>query len=161
MRIRAAAATDAAAIVAIWNPVIRDPFITFTTIEKTEAGIAALIAERQAAGQTVIVAEADGVEGFATYGPFRAGPGYLRTMEHTILIAPEGRGRGVGRRLMAALEEHARAAGIHSLIGGISGANPAAIAFHAAAGFVEVGRIPDAGWKYGRYLDLVLMQKRF
>ncbi|WP_108663546.1 GNAT family N-acetyltransferase [Acuticoccus kandeliae] len=161
MTIRHATLTDAAAIAEIWNAAIREPHITFTTILKTTEGTGALIAERQAAGEPVFVAELDGkVVGFATYSTFRAGPGYQRTKEHSINLAPAGRGKGFGRALMGALEAHAAEAGVHSLIAGISGANPDGIAFHERLGFTLVGTIPEAGWKYGEYLDLVLMQKR-
>jgi L-amino acid N-acyltransferase len=158
--IRDVRAADAAAIAAIWNPIIRDTDITFTSVEKTEAGIAALIADRLSAGDAFLVAGSDGgLVGFASYCQFRAGPGYARTMEHTIILAPAARGRGIGHALMTALVEHAQGRGVRSLIGGLSGTNRSAIGFHARAGFVEVGRIPEAGWKFGRFHDLVLMQK--
>jgi L-amino acid N-acyltransferase len=158
--IRDARAADAAAIAAIWNPIIRDTDITFTSVEKNEAGIAALIADRLTAGHAFLVTESEsGLAGFASYAQFRAGPGYARTMEHTIILAPAARGRGIGHALMTALVEHAQGRGVRSLIGGLSGTNRSAIGFHARAGFVEVARIPEAGWKFGRFHDLVLMQK--
>lgn len=157
MTIRAAAPGDAAAICAIWNPIIRDTFVTFTTEEKTESGIAAEISARRGA---FIVAEHGGeVIGFAAFAPFRSGPGYVHTAEHTIHLAPRLRGRRIGRALMARLEAEARARGVRVLIAGVSGANPGGIAFHAALGFAEVGRLPGVGFKFGRWLDLVLMQK--
>ncbi|MCF3934252.1 N-acetyltransferase family protein [Acuticoccus sp. M5D2P5] len=161
MNTRPALLTDAAAIVEIWNAIIRDPHITFTTVLKTVDGIGAMIAERQAAGEAFYVGEADGaVVGFATYSAFRGGPGYARTKELSINLAPEARGHGLGRALMGALEAHGRAAGVHSLVAGVSGANADGIAFHKAVGFDVAGILPEAGWKYGVYLDLVLMQKR-
>ncbi len=158
--IRDARPEDAAAIAAIWNPIIRDTDLTFTSREKTAAEIAALIDARRAAGHAFLVsAAAGGIAGFASYFQFRGGPGYSRTMEHTIILAPAARGRGLGRALMTVLAEHARGRGMHQLIGGLSGANRAAIAFHARLGFIEVGRIGEAGWKFDRYHDLVFMQK--
>jgi phosphinothricin acetyltransferase len=80
-------------------------------------------------------------------------------MEHSVVLAPEARGAGLGRALMHALEEHARAAGVHCLIAGVSAENPSGLRFHGAIGFEEVARLPEVGFKNGRFLDLVLMQK--
>lgn len=158
--IRPATAADCAAIAAIWNPVIRDTLVTFSTAEKTAEGLAASLSEKAAAGHGFFVAEAEGrVAGFATYGQFRAGPGYARTMEHSVILAPDGRGRGLGRALMAAVEAHAAAGGAHSMFAGVSGANPEGRAFHAALGYREAAVLPEVGFKFGRWLDLVLMQK--
>jgi phosphinothricin acetyltransferase len=153
--IRHAAAGDASAITALWNHVIRDTIITFTPTEKTEAEIAEQIATRPA----FLVAEDRGFLGFASFAQFRGGLGYARSMEHTILLMPEARGRGVGRALLAALCEAARAAGAHVLVAGVSGENAPGIAFHLAEGFTITGRMPEVGWKSDRWHDLVLMQK--
>jgi phosphinothricin acetyltransferase len=158
--IRHATPDDIAGILAIWNPVIRDTAITFNSAEKTPADLAAALRDKAAAGQGFFVAT-DGAAtlGFATYGQFRGGVGYARTLEHTILLAPAARGRGIGRALMGAVCDHARAGGGHSLFAGVSAENPEGRAFHAALGFAEVARLPQVGWKFGRWMDLVLMQK--
>ncbi|TCS65705.1 phosphinothricin acetyltransferase [Primorskyibacter sedentarius] len=157
MMIRPATPEDAAAIMRIWNPIIRDTAFTFTTELKTEAGIAADIAARGAAFQ--VCKRAGQVVGFATYSPFRGGPGYAHTKEHSIMLDAQAHGQGTGRALMAALEGQARAEGVHSLWAGISGENAAAVGFHAALGFAHVARLPEVGFKFGRWMDLVLMQK--
>lgn len=160
MLIRPARPDDAAAIAAVWNPFIRDTLVTFTDAEKTPEALSQTIRDKDGAGHAFLLAEQGGaVLGFATFGQFRAGPGYRHSFEHTILLAPEGRGRGIGRALMARLEQAARAAGGHVLMAGVSAANPAGVAFHAALGFVECGRLPEVGRKQGRWLDLVLMRK--
>ena len=159
MIIRPARPTDASAIIAFWNPLIRDTLVTFNPVEKTESEVADSIRAKAAAGHGFFVAEGDGILGFASYGQFRAGLGYARAMEHTIILAPGARGRGVGRALMAAIEDHARGQGYHSMIAGVSGGNPEGRAFHAAIGYAELAVIPQVGWKFGRYWDLVLMQK--
>lgn len=158
--IRPAVAGDAAGIAAIWNPIIRDTAITFNATEKPVAELEGLIVQKARAGHGFFVADVAGaVAGFATYGQFRGGVGYARAMEHTVLLGSEARGRGLGRALMAAVEDHARAGGAHALMAGISGENPAGVAFHARIGFREVARVPQVGWKFGRLMDLVLMQK--
>ncbi|HSF64787.1 MAG TPA: GNAT family N-acetyltransferase [Paracoccaceae bacterium] len=158
--IRAATPADIPGILAIWNPVIRDTAITFNSAEKTPDDLLAALRDKAAAGHAFLVAAPEGrVLGFATYGPFRGGTGYARTLEHTILLAPDAQGRGLGRALMEALCDHARAGGVHSLIGGVSAENPQGRAFHAAMGFAEAAILPQVGWKFGRWMDLVLMQK--
>lgn len=154
--IRPARPEDAEAIAAIWNPLIRDTAVTFTTEEKTPEALAAQITAR---GPAFLVAEGAGIAGFATYGPFRSGPGYARTMEHTIHLAPQARGQGIGRALMLALLDQARAEGMHVMIAGVSSENPDGAAFHAALGFTLTARLPEAGFKFGRYMDLLLFQK--
>lgn len=159
MLIRPARPDDYAAILAIWNPVIRDTAITFSSEEKTPESLAAMIAERRAAGREFFVAEAGGILGFATYAQFRGGNGYAHAMEHTIILGAGVSGQGTGRRLMAHLEDHASAGGAHTLFAGVSGENAPGIAFHERLGFSTLARIPEAGRKFGRWLDLVLMMK--
>jgi phosphinothricin acetyltransferase len=158
-RIRDATTADASAIAAIWNPIVRDTVVTFWPHERSEADIARLIAERQTAGWAFLVAEGAEVLGFASFFQFRGGPGYARTMELTINLSPEARGKGVGAALIRALEARATSAGARVLIGAVTGSNTASVAFHQRMGFVEMGRIPQAGWKFGRFHDLVLMGK--
>lgn len=160
MLIRLAEPADAGAIAALWNPYIRDTAVTFNAVEKTEADVAGMIADRARQGHATFVAVDGGaLLGFATYAQFRAGVGYATSMEHSILLSPLARGRGVGRGLLRAICEHAAAAGAHHMIAGVSAENPDGVAFHAAMGFAEVARIPKAGFKFGRRIDLVLMQK--
>lgn len=157
-RIRQARPQDAASIALIANELIRDTLFTFTTTERTTEGIAAHLQKR---GPPFLVAELDGrVVGFATYGPFRNGPGYLHTQEHSIQLTSAAQGRGLGRALMQGLQEIAKAQGVHVLVAGISSANPNAFGFHAALGFTEVGRMPQVGHKWDQWLDLILMQKQ-
>ncbi|RVT86987.1 N-acetyltransferase family protein [Rhodobacteraceae bacterium CCMM004] len=154
--IRDARKDDAAAVAALWNPVIRDTAITFNRVERTAGEVADLIAARHG----FFVAEAEGrITGFAYYGQFRGGIGYAHTMEHTVLVDDAARGTGVGRALMRHLMDHAAARGAHSLFAGVSGENPAGVAFHARLGFEEVAVLRQVGRKFGRWMDLHLMQK--
>ena len=155
MSVRPATVADAPAIAAIWNRAIRETTITFNPDEKTVEEVAALVAER-----CLVWDAGRGVTGFARYFQFRGGAGYRFTAEHTVMLADAARGQGAGRALMEALCEHARAGGMHSLFAGCSAENPGAVAFHAAMGFREVATLPEVGFKFGRWIDLVLMQKR-
>lgn len=157
MNIRQAGAGDAETLSGLINAMVRDTLITFTIEERSRDTVARQIADH---GHRFLVAEADGeILGYATYKPFRAGPGYRHTKEHSILLASSAHGRGLGRLLMARLEQVAIEDDVHVLVAGISGANPGAVAFHAALGFEEIGRMPQVGRKQGQWLDLVLMQK--
>ncbi len=158
--IRDAAADDAAGVADIWRPVVEETLATFSTHVRTPEEVAWLIGETRAGGRAFLVEEdAAGIAGFAYYFQLRGGPGYSRTMEHTIHVSARARGAGVGRRLMAALEGRARDGGAHSLWAGVSGANPGGVAFHEAVGFVKVAELPRVGWKRGRLLDLILLMK--
>jgi L-amino acid N-acyltransferase YncA len=160
MILRPARPADAEAIARIWNPVIRDSEITFNSVEMAPDDIRTMLHAKSDAGHPFLVCTDGTLLGFATYGQFRGGAGYARTMEHTIVLAPGARGRGIGRRLMAELEAQARAAGVLSLWAGISASNPDGVAFHERVGFGHVARLPEVGWKFGQSYDLILMRKR-
>lgn len=116
---------------------------------------------RMEAGFPVLVG-VDGageVVGYASYGPFRAFDGYRRTVEHSVYVAESARRRGVASALVGALEERARAAEIHVILGGIAADNGPSLILHRRLGFAETGRLPEVGRKFGRWLDLVFMQK--
>lgn len=157
MPIRPATEADAAAIAAIWNHYIRDTIVTFNAQEKTVAELAAAIADPKT---PFYVAEQDGrIAGFVTYSDFRKGVGYAFTKEHTVMLAPDAGGKGMGRGLLAEIERHAARNKIKSLFAGVSAENAEAVTFHAACGYVKVARLSKVGWKFGRWHDLVLMQK--
>lgn len=152
--IRTATPADAAAIAAIWNAAIRDTTITFNPVEKTDAEVVGLTAH------DCLVWEYDGqVMGFARFFQFRGGEGYRFTVEHTIMLHTDGHGRGGGRALLDAICTAAKAKGMHTMFAGCSAENPEAIKFHAACGFVTVATLREVGFKFERWIDLVLMQK--
>ena len=76
------------------------------------------------------------------------------------MLAPDARGRGVGRSLMAAIEQHARDMGFHTMWAGVSAGNPDGVVFHERVGYEKVAVLPEVGRKFDQWLDLVLMQKR-
>ena len=152
--IRAAIPSDAAQIAAIWNHAIRETTITFNPVEKTEGEVAGMIAQ-----DCLVWDDGGHIMGFARYFPFRGGEGYRFTVEHTIMLQRQSHGQGGGRHLMAALCTHAKDAGKHTMFAGCSAENPGAVAFHARLGFQEVATLREVGFKFGRWIDLVLMQK--
>ena len=154
--IRQATSQDAGAVAEIWNHYIEHTVVTFNSAVKPVDEVAELIATRDA----FLVAEVDGeVAGFATWAQFRGGVGYRYTIENTVLLRPGSEGRGLGRQLMEALCDIARDRGHHSMWAGVSGENPDGVTFHARLSFGEVARLREVGHKFGRWMDLILMQR--
>ena len=163
MLIRDARDEDAPDITALHNALISTTTITWTETLDTPEHRLEWLRRQCESGFPVLVAETGGsVVGFTTYEPFRGEgkwPGYRYTAELSVHVAEAQWGKGVGRSLIEALVERARSAGIHVLVAGIDGANEASIRFHERLGFEVVGRMPQTGVKFGRWLDLVLMQR--
>lgn len=155
--IRSATPDDAAAIAAIWNPIIRDTAITVWPTERSLDEVRDFIHARLKTHALLVAEQGGTVAGFATYKQFRDDGGYARSMEHMVYVAPGTQGSGLGRLLLTAVQDHARAAGHRLMIGGIIASNTASILFHERMGYAQWGRIPAAGWKFGQYHDLVLM----
>ena len=107
----------------------------------------------------VIVADYNGIiVGFGTYGQFREKIGYQYTIEHSVYVDNEYIGKGIGKLLLTELIRLAKEQGMHVMIGGIDAENTDSIDFHKKFGFVENGIIKEAGFKFGRWLDLLFMQ---
>lgn len=154
-----AMAEDAAEIASLWNVYVGEGTASFRATPYASEEITALIEAQREAGQPFFVARIEKLLGFGLYRQFRGGDGYRKTMEHSIYLDPSAQGRGIGAKLLHALEEEARRAGVRSLIGGITSDNERSIAFHVKHGFHIVARIPEAGYKYDRYHDLTFLQK--
>ena len=107
----------------------------------------------------LLVAEISGeVVGFAGYGAFRSKDGYITTVEDSVFLKDGCRGRGVGTKLLTRLLAEARARGVHSMVAAVTSENQASVALHTSLGFVQAGRLPQVGHKFGRWLDLLLLQ---
>lgn len=160
MKVRAVDEGDLQAILTITNDAILTSTAIYEYEPRTPAQQRAWIDAKTAGGWPVLVAENEGeVLGFAAFAPFRDKPAYASTVEHSVYVAAGRQGAGVGRRLMDALIGEARVRGLHAMIGGIDASNQASLAFHRALGFREVGQLPEVAWKFGRWLDLIFMQK--
>ena len=152
---------DLPAVTAIYAHHVLHGTGTFETTPPTEADMAARRADVLGKGLPWLVAEQDGqVLGFAYCQWFKPRPAYRFSAEDSIYLHPEATGRGVGRLLLGALAEQAQAAGLRKLIAviGDSG-NAGSIGVHRALGFTPAGTIRGCGWKFGRWLDIVLMEK--
>jgi L-amino acid N-acyltransferase YncA len=158
--IREAGEADLPVILAIYNDAVRNTTAVWNDREVDIENRRALLLDRRARNFPFLVADEDGrVVGYASFGDFRPFDGYRHTVEHSIYVNRDFRRQGVGRALMPPLIEAARVLEKHAMIGGIDAANVASIRLHQKFGFVEVARMPEVGTKFGRWLDLVFMQK--
>ena len=167
VRIRDCVEADLEATLAISNELIPTTTIAWTEQPTTMPERTAWFAEQRARGFPVLVAEEQEGEratviGVASYGDFRDTAhweGYRFSVELSIHVRGDRQGAGTGRLLMEALIERARSAGVHVVVAAIDADNGESLAFHARLGFVEVARMPEVGCKFGRWLDLVLVQR--
>ena len=161
--IRDATPADVAAISEIYNALIPTSTVAWTEVPEALTDREGWFVRQSSDGHPVLVADLDGeVVGFASYGSFRGAgrwPGYRFTVEHTIHVREAHWGTGIGRRLLTGLIGRAADAGMHVMVGAIDATNDASIRFHERLGFVEVARMPEVGIKFGRWLDLVLVQR--
>lgn len=150
-------------ITAIFNHAVRETFSIWSENETTVDLRRTWMAARRAAGFPVIVAidpaQPDDVLGYGSFGTFRDFPGYVKTVEHSVYIAPAAQRRGIGKRVLAELVKHAKAKGLEAMVGGIDSANAGSIALHEQAGFEVQGTLKGVGRKFGKKLDLVFMVK--
>ncbi len=160
LRIRTADERDLPAILAIYNDAVAHTTAIWNETLVDLENRRAWVRERQGRGFPVLVAdEGAGAAGYGTFGEFRPHDGYRVTVEHSIYVTESARGRGLGKALLAALIEEARRLDKRAMIGAIDATNELSLGLHRKFGFVEAGRLPGVGVKFGRPLDLVLMQK--
>jgi len=158
--VRDAVAGDLPAITAIYAESVRNGTGTFELEAPDEAEMARRLAAVTALGLPSLVAEIDGVvAGYAYAAPFRTRAAYRFTVEDSIYIDPDYRGRGVGLALLRELIARCEPMGVRRMLGVIGDAeNLGSVALHAACGFEHIGAMKAVGWKFERWLDVVLMQ---
>lgn len=157
--IRKAEPGDARAAAAIYAYHVAHGTASFDTEPRTEAEMTAKIAECASHGWPFLVAETEGqVVGYAYATQFRDRPAYRSTCENSIYLDPAHVGRGIGTQLLAGLIEAATQSGFRQMVAVVGGAEPASVALHAKAGFVEAGRMKSVGRKFGLWLDTVYLQ---
>lgn len=148
------------AILAILNEAILHSTALWDYEPRPPQAMDAWFAAKEAGRYPVIgiVDESGTLLGFGTYGPFRAWPAYKYTVEHSVYVHRDHRGRGLGRQLIELNLARARSQGHHNVIAGIEGTNAASRALHLHLGFEPCGVIRHAGFKFGRWLDLEFYQ---
>lgn len=159
MQIDDATEADLPAILAIYNEVVANSTAIYARDPSTLNERAAWREARLATGYPVLVAREGGeVLGFASFGDFRAWPGYAATVEHSVHVRADARRKGVGRALLSVLPDLARALSKHVILGGIDADNAGSLALHASLGFEKVAHFRQVGRKFDRWLDLVFVQ---
>ena len=160
--VRDSTEADIAAIATVYRHHVLTGLASFEEIPPDPAEMARRRAGVVEAGMPWLVAtDAAGVLlGYAYAGPYRPRPGYRYTAEDSVYVAPRQVGRGVGRALLAGLISRCEALGFRQLVAviGDSG-NAASIGLHRTLGFTQVGLLPSVGFKFGRWVDVVLMQR--
>ena len=152
---------DLPEILAIYNEVIRNSTAVYTELELSPERGELWFESKRAGGYPFIVSkDASGITGFGTFAEFRAPPCYQHTVEHSVHVRRDCRGKGIGRKLVTELMARASAMQKHIMIAGIDADNVASIKLHESLGFVNVGHFYEVGFKFGRWLDLVFLQCR-
>jgi L-amino acid N-acyltransferase YncA len=162
LSIRPVSLADIPAITRTYADAVRHGTASFELKPPDEAEMARRIQALLDGGLPYFVAELDGVmAGYAYASLYRARPAYRFTVEDSVYIAPDMQRRGLGKALLEKLIEASTALGFRQMIAviGDSPRQPGSVALHAAFGFREVGRLPDVGFKFGRWLDTLLMQR--
>jgi L-amino acid N-acyltransferase YncA len=158
--IRPAQTDDVAAITSIYAEHVLHGTASFDTVPRSHAATRDRLNECVGRHWPFLVAEKGGnVLGYAYVTQFRDRPAYANSCENSIYVASGRRGEGIGSALLSALVAQAEARGFRQMIAVIGGGEPASIAVHEKAGFEHAGRMRAVGWKFGRWLDTVYMQR--
>ena len=156
--LRLATPIDLAAINAIYNHYVQHSTCTYQTQPETEAARLAWF-QRHGPKHPVTVVELDGqIAGWGSLSPYHPREAYAATVENSVYIKADLHRRGLGRTVLEDLIRRAREFGHHTIIAGIDAEQTASIVLHQRCGFTEAGRLKQAGFKFGRWLDIVYLQ---
>ncbi len=157
--IRPARETDLPEILEIYNHVILHTTAVYQYVKQTLEMRKAWYDGKVKDGFPLLVAEEAGrVVGLSTYGPFRPWAAYKYTVENSVYVAADQRGKGIARLLMSPLIDAARVQGYHAIIASIDATNEASLRLHRSFGFEEVAHFRQVGYKFGRWLDLKFLE---
>lgn len=159
MELRLAEARDVASITRIYNHAIEHTTATFHTEHKTSDYWLGVL-ERHTDRYPFLVAVADGqVVGWGLIRPYAERPAYRYTVENAVYVDCDYQGRGIGRALLSELVTRASGLGYHAIVALVVEGNEASLRLHESAGFERVGVLREVGWKFGRWLSLVVMER--
>ena len=157
---RPAVEEDLRVILEIMNDAILHTTSVYDYTTRSMEYVEKWFAQKKTDGMPVLVIGEPGeAKGYGSFGIFRAWAAYRFSVEHSIYIHKNSRGGGLGKQLLTDLIAEARGGGYHTMIAGVDAANKKSIDFHRNAGFEEVGRFREVGFKFNRWLDLVFMQR--
>jgi L-amino acid N-acyltransferase len=159
VRLRTATEADLPQLLDIYNDVILNTTAVYSYDPHNLQMRQEWFAQKQQAGHPVFVAEEENtIVGFSSYGPFRAWQAYQFTVENSVYVKKDCRGKGIAKLLMQPLIDSAKNAGLHTIVAGIDATNEASIRLHQQFGFKQVAYFKEVGYKFNRWLDLVFMQ---
>lgn len=159
MFVRHAIESDLPAMLEIYNDIIANTTAVWHYEPHTLAMRKDWFDQRREQGFPIFVAvENEKLLGFSTIGPFRPWPGYSNTVENSVYVAADSRGKGVAKLLLPPLIEAAMQLKLHAIVAGIEAENTASIALHEKFGFTEVAHFKEVGWKFGRWMDLKFLE---
>ena len=163
MRIDDATQAHVEAITAIYNDAVENTTAIWNDQTVDANNRSQWLSDRRESGMPVVVCISENDEydvlGYATYAQWRPFDGYRLTVEHSVYVRNDQHGKGIGTQLMRVLIERAKGSGIHVMVAGIDASNEASIALHEKLGFEVVGKMPQVGVKFGRWLDLAFLQR--
>jgi phosphinothricin acetyltransferase len=160
MKYRLATRDDSEGIRAIYNREVLNSTVTFDLVPRSAEDQLAWMDEHSGAHPALVAVDDVGaVRGFGSISPYRPRPAYRTTVEDSVYVDPAYQGQGVGRGLLTELMSVAESHGFHAAIARIVGGHEASIRLHRACGFEQIGREKEVGRKFGKWLDVVLMQR--
>jgi L-amino acid N-acyltransferase YncA len=158
MDIRPATMADAEAMRQIYNIEVTGSTATLDLVPRSAEEQAAWMVAHSGVYPVVVADEGGEVVGFASLSPYRPRPGYATAVEDSIYVAADHRGKGIGRALLSEAVEMARTHGFHSIVARVSATQQASVALHRACGFDFVGVEREIGRKFGRWIDVAILQ---
>lgn len=157
--IREAIEEDLQQLLVIYNEIILNTTAVYDYDPHTMEMRTQWFETKKVQGFPVFVAEEDGkILGFSSIGPFRAWAAYKYSVENSVYVAADARGKGIGKLLIPPLIEAAKKLQLHTIVAGIDATNEASLKLHKSFGFEEVAHFKEVGWKFGKWLDLKFLQ---